>query len=63
MCPLSLEELEVWSSTKIKPKNNFEDWIKMDPYSLRAKAIHSQITLFELGRIFFQVSTHRGPFL
>lgn len=60
MCPLSLEELNEWAKNKKVPKQNFQQWMSLDPYELRAKAVYEKISLFELGRILYQISTHRG---
>ena len=60
MCPLSLEELNSWSANKVVPETNFDEWMRLDPYELRSKAIYGQISLHELGRILYQISSHRG---
>lgn len=35
-------------------------WFKLNPYSIRARAIQEKISLFELGRIFYHMIQHRG---
>ena len=60
MCPLSLEELNTWAANKVVPDTNFDEWMRLDPYELRAKAVYGQISLHELGRILYQISCHRG---
>ncbi len=41
-------------------ENDFSTWIKMNPYKLRALAIHSKLSLTEIGRIFFHIAQRRG---
>jgi len=60
MCPLDIDDLKSWSTKKVKPTKNFDEWMSLDPYDLRAKAVNDQISLFELGRILYQISIHRG---
>ncbi len=60
MCPLSLKELEAWQVSKQAPRDNFETWMKLDPYELRNKALREQINLYELGRILYHIACRRG---
>lgn len=60
MCPLNLSDLKQWANKKTLPENNFQQWINLDPYELRAKSVHEKISLHELGRILYQISIHRG---
>ena len=60
MCPLSLDELNSWSANKVVPETNFDEWMRLDPYELRSKAVYGQISLHELGRILYQISSHQG---
>lgn len=69
MCPLSIEELNQWknwnneskSDVRVFPNSNqFIDWIKLNPYYLRNKAINEAITLFEFGRILYHFIQRRG---
>ena len=60
MCPISLEELMLWKQNKIFPTVTLSAWLAMNPYQLRAKGLEEKLSLEELGRIFYQISRHRG---
>jgi CRISPR-associated endonuclease Csn1 len=44
------------------PKENkaFEQWISKDPYELRLRALDEEVSLDDLGRIFYHFSQRRG---
>jgi len=69
MCPLSFDELELWSKYRkgkpyIYPLSNkgFTQWLKLNPYDLRERAIKpdEKLTPLELGRIFYHITQRRG---
>lgn len=69
MCPLSKPELYAWKHWNKEKKTDgrvfpssdgFIDWIRLNPYELRAKAINEKVSLFELGRIFYHFIQRRG---
>ena len=69
MCPLSAEELKQWkrynksegkSSRQFPQTPDFINWLKQNPYELRARALKEDITLQELGRIFYHLIQRRG---
>ncbi|RLD50033.1 MAG: type II CRISPR RNA-guided endonuclease Cas9, partial [Bacteroidetes bacterium] len=69
MCPLSVEELNIWKKyDKSKGKCSrhfpqstvFVEWLKQNPYELRARALKENLTLEELGRIFYHLIQRRG---
>ncbi|MCK9256005.1 MAG: hypothetical protein GX793_09025 [Bacteroidales bacterium] len=69
MCPLKRAELFEWknwdktkkSEGRVFPNSpEFVDWIKLNPYQLRAKAINKQVSKYELGRIFYHLIQRRG---
>ncbi len=69
MCPLNLDELNKWknktSGNFIKERNfptsnEFVQWIRMNPYVLRDKALSQPLTLMELGRVFYHMIQRRG---
>ncbi len=69
MCPLTKDELNQWknwdpkkkSSGKVFPSSaEFVNWLKMNPYTLRAQAIDNEISRMELGRIFYHFIQRRG---
>ncbi|MEN8764595.1 MAG: type II CRISPR RNA-guided endonuclease Cas9 [Polaribacter sp.] len=60
MCPLSREDLYHWKRTKQFPKAALAEWMALDPYELRERGLHEKLTLQEFGRIFYQISCHRG---
>ena len=69
MCPLKIEELRRWKNWKSKEKaegrvfpcsREFNEWIMLNPYELRAKAICERVSLFEFGRIMYHFIQRRG---
>lgn len=69
MCPLSVESLYKWSKWNKAEKTEgkqfpiepgFVEWLKLNPYELRANAIHAQLSLLELGRIYYHFIQRRG---
>ncbi len=69
MVPLTIEELNKWrywnknekSSGKIFPHSEaFVNWLRMNPYLLRKKGLHEDLTLFEFGRILYHFIQRRG---
>jgi CRISPR-associated endonuclease Csn1 len=66
-CPLTNDELLTWSVYKkgqeMKyPTDNFEflEWLKINPYEVRSKAVNSIVTKFELGRALYHMCQRRG---
>jgi CRISPR-associated endonuclease Csn1 len=69
MCPLSVSELDRWSKyEKQKGKSgqefpaskDFMDWLRLNPYELRAKSLNEKISRLELGRVFYHLIQRRG---
>ena len=60
LCPLDKKSLKQWKNEKIYPKEALLEWLRMNPYHLRKKAVMKPITPFEMGRIIYQISIHRG---
>jgi len=69
MCPLSYEELKPWKNWDPKEKSEgrqfpdskkFIEWLKLNPYELRAKAVHEDLTMMEFGRILYHMIQRRG---
>lgn len=69
MCPLKSEEVQQWknwnkhqkSATREFPDTpELREWLKLNPYELRQKAITDDITRQELGRIFYHLIQRRG---
>lgn len=69
MCPLTREELNQWSKWNKSKKSEgkqfpteqgFVEWLKLNPYELRTKALSEPLTLMELGRIFYHIIQRRG---
>ncbi len=45
----------------LAPKKELRDeWIKLNPYLLRAKGLDEELSLIELGRAFYHLNQHRG---
>ena len=66
-CPLTSNELLLWSVYKkgqeMKyPTGNydFSEWIKINPYEVRAKAVDSVVLKLELGRALYHMCQRRG---
>ncbi|MFP4065542.1 MAG: type II CRISPR RNA-guided endonuclease Cas9, partial [Bacteroidales bacterium] len=69
MCPLPIDSLKRWknwnkvekSAGRVFPSDTeFTEWLKMNPYKLREKAVKEPITRLELGRIFYHFIQRRG---
>jgi len=69
ICPLTIEELKQWKQYDKKKgqegktfpsSEEFIEWLKLNPYQLRAKALNDNITLFEFGRILYHIIQRRG---
>lgn len=69
MCPLSIEGLHQWSKWSKSQKSEgkqfpvepaFLEWLKLNPYELRTKALNETLSLMELGRIFYHFIQRRG---
>ncbi|MCG8806114.1 hypothetical protein G1K75_10670 [Tenacibaculum finnmarkense] len=59
-CPISADLIKDWNGTEIFKNQELQDWFKLNPYELRAKAIHQEISLVEIGRIFYHIIQRRG---
>lgn len=66
-CPLTNDELLIWSDYKkgeeMKyPTANFEfsEWIKINPYEVRSKAVNVPVSKLELGRALYHMCQRRG---
>ncbi len=66
-CPLTIDELTIWSEYKkgqeMKyPTTNFEfsEWLKINPYEVRAKAVNQIVSKQELGRALYHMCQRRG---
>lgn len=69
MCPLSIKELNKWknwdkqqktSGIKFPDTIEFVEWLKLNPYKLRAIALEKNITNEEFGRILYHFIQRRG---
>lgn len=66
-CPLTQDELAIWSEyrkgQKMRyPITNFEflEWLKINPYEVRAKAVNQIVSKQELGRALYHICQRRG---
>lgn len=41
-------------------KSEWDNWVSLNPYELRAKALHEKISLLELGRALYHLNQRRG---
>lgn len=66
MCPLTQDELKLWSRTGIFPKENiaFVEWLKStdtsNPYRDRARAATEKVDSLTLGRAIYHLAQRRG---
>ena len=66
MCPLQIDQLNLWKKriknkvTKFPNSREFIEWIKLNPLYLRNKATKENVTLYELGRVFYNLIQKRG---
>jgi CRISPR-associated endonuclease Csn1 len=60
MCPLTENEFENWKHTKKYPSETLAAWFALNPYDLRHRALAEQLSLLEIGRIFYHLIQRRG---
>lgn len=69
MCPLTMDELKMWKKWDPAKKTHgrsfpdtpaMREWLKMNPYELRSRALNENITRLELGRILYHLIQRRG---
>ncbi len=69
MCPLTHEELRQWKNWDPEGKSGkrvfpdspaFREWLRINPYEVRYRAIHGTITKEELGRALYHMIQRRG---
>ena len=60
MCPIHPNKLRNEALQKHFPFEDLDQWFKLNPYELRAKALEEKISLEELGRIFYHLIQRRG---
>jgi CRISPR-associated endonuclease Csn1 len=60
LCPISSTLIKDWNGTDIFKNVLIKEWFQLNPYELRAKAIQEEISLIELGRIFYHMIQRRG---
>ncbi|MEP1150946.1 MAG: type II CRISPR RNA-guided endonuclease Cas9 [Balneola sp.] len=41
-------------------RSEWDNWVSLNPYELRAKALHEKITLLEFGRVLYHLNQRRG---
>jgi len=60
LCPIDFNLVKVWTNREVFDDPKFKEWVKLNPYELRAKAVSEYISLHELGRIFYHLIQRRG---
>nr|AME16485.1 CRISPR-associated protein Cas9 [uncultured bacterium] len=69
MCPLTQDELRKWKLWNKNEKTEgkqfpsspeFINWLKLNPYELRSKALKDNLNLYEFGRILYHLIQRRG---
>ncbi len=60
LCPISFEKVKIWTNNEVFNDEQFKEWVRLNPYHLRARAINKEVSLFELGRIFYHMIQRRG---
>ena len=66
-CPLTTYELSIWSDYKKGQEmkypignHEFSEWLKINPYEVRAKAVNVLVSKQELGRALYHMCQRRG---
>ena len=59
-CPVAASLIKDWNGSEIFKNEQLQEWFKLNPYELRAKAVQEKISLQELGRIFYHMIQRRG---
>lgn len=60
MCPLDYKAIKIWNQKDIFRDEGVQAWLRLNPYELRAKAIKEELSLEELGRVFYHMIQRRG---
>lgn len=60
MCPMGNQDFEDWKRTKKFPSEKLANWFAINPYELRQKALNEELSLQEIGRIFYHLIQRRG---
>ncbi len=60
LCPISSTLIKDWNGSEIFKNEQLQEWLKLNPYELRAKSIKEEISLTELGRVFYHMIQRRG---
>jgi CRISPR-associated endonuclease Csn1 len=60
MCPLNEEDFDQWKKTKKFPEETLKSWFALNPYELRHQALSHELTLEEIGRVFYHLIQRRG---
>jgi CRISPR-associated endonuclease Csn1 len=60
MCPLDYKAIKIWNQKDIFSDEGVQAWLRLNPYELRAKAIKEELSLEELGRVFYHMIQRRG---
>ncbi|XWN37116.1 MAG: type II CRISPR RNA-guided endonuclease Cas9 [Balneola sp.] len=50
--------LRKYNLAPVKPE--WESWVSLNPYELRAKALHEKLSLMEFGRVLYHLNQRRG---
>jgi len=60
LCPLDYSSVKIWNRKEVFGDDRLLEWFKLNPYELRSKALAEEITLHEIGRIFYHMIQRRG---
>lgn len=60
MCPFEKEEIKTWNTDRLFARDEVRDWLALNPYELRNRALDQKVSLHELGRIFYHLIQRRG---
>jgi CRISPR-associated endonuclease Csn1 len=52
--------MALWKQTQQFPQKTLAAWFALNPYELRSKALKEQLSLEELGRVFYHLIQRRG---
>lgn len=60
LCPIDFDKLKIWTDDSVFKTKEFNQWVKLNPYELRDKAVKEKVELDELGRVFYHMIQRRG---
>lgn len=60
MCPIPADQIRQWNLSELSQDVAFREWIRLNPYEVRSRAVKEPLSLAEVGRAFFHMIQRRG---